>query len=299
MAPDPADLDGPALARLLGLGDLERTAVERRLDALVDRNRFTIAVVFPVTGAALLLASAWGWLPPSLAFNPLLVLLGVLVMRLPLVAGVAPLVDRRALAAVLALTAYAYGIEFVGVTTGWPYGAFEYGVALGPMLAGVPLGLPVFFFPLVLNSYLLCLLLLGERAGSPWVRLPVVVATVVAVDLVLDPGAVALGFWEYFGRTLSYGVPLSNYAGWVLSAAVAVAALDVAFDHEVLLARLETCPFMLDDMVSFVILWGGVNAAFGNWLPAGLAGLFGLGLVAADRFDVPTRPRWLDRPAGD
>ena len=288
MGPDLAD----AAASVPRLGALDREGVERRLDDVVETNRFTIAVVFPVTGAVLLLASAWGWLPPALSFNPVLVLLGVLVMRLPLVAGVAPFVDRRAAAAVAALTAYAYGIEYVGVTTGWPYGAFEYGVALGPMLAGVPLGLPVFFFPLVLNSYLLCLLLLGERARSRWVRLPVVVATVVAVDLVLDPGAVALGFWEYFEPAVYYGVPWSNYAGWVLSATVAVGAFDLAFDRTALLARLDSCPFMLDDMVSFVILWGAVNAALGNWVPVAVAALFGAGLVATDRFDVPTRPRW-------
>jgi putative membrane protein len=271
----------------------DRPAVETWLAGLVRANRFTIAVVFPVTGAALLLASAWGWLPPPLAFNPLLVLVGVAVMRLPLVAGVAPLLDRKAGVALAALTIYAYGIEYVGVTTGWPYGAFEYGVSLGPMLGGVPLGLPVFFFPLVLNSYLLCLLLLGDLARSAWVRLPVVVATVVAVDLVLDPGAVALGFWVYDAGGAFYGVPWSNYAGWVLSATVAVAAFDWGFDREALLARLAETEFMLDDMVSFVVLWGVVNAAFGNWLALGLAGLFGLGLLRTDRFDVPLRPRWL------
>jgi len=271
----------------------DRPAVETWLAGLVRANRFTIAVVFPVTGAALLLASAWGWLPPPLAFNPLLVLVGVAVMRLPLVAGVAPLLDRKAGVALAALTIYAYGIEYVGVTTGLPYGAFEYGVSLGPMLGGVPLGLPVFFFPLVLNSYLLCLLLLGDLARSAWVRLPVVVATVVAVDLVLDPGAVALGFWVYDAGGAFYGVPWSNYAGWVLSATVAVAAFDWGFDREALLARLAETEFMLDDMVSFVVLWGVVNAAFGNWLALGLAGLFGLGLLRTDRFDVPLRPRWL------
>ncbi|WP_415383169.1 bisanhydrobacterioruberin hydratase [Halosimplex sp. TS25] len=289
MPPDPADAVGlPAPERM------DRDWLEARLDRLVSENRFTIAVVFPVTGAALLLASALDLLPPALAFNPWLVLVGVVVMRLPLVAGVAPLIDRKATLALLALAAYAYGIEYVGITTGQPYGHFEYGVALGPMLGGVPLALPVFFFPLVLNSYLLCLLLLGDLARSPWVRLPVVVATVVAVDLVLDPGAVALGFWTYDGGGAFYDVPWSNYRGWVLSAAVAVAAFDWGLDREALLARLDSCEFMLDDMVSFVILWGAINAAFGNWIPVGLAALFGAGLVVTDRFDVPTRPRWLE-----
>jgi putative membrane protein len=290
MAPDWATPGTPSLGRF---GDLGRDRIEARLDTLVERNRFTIAVVFPVTGAVLLLASAWELLPPPLAFNPLLVLLGVCVMRLPLVAGLAPLVDRRAAAGIALVTAYAYAIEFVGVTTGEPYGPFEYGVSLGPMVEGVPLGLPVFFLPLVLNSYLLCLLLLDDLARRWWVRVPVVAATVVAVDLVLDPGAVALGFWEYFGEAAFYGVPWSNYQGWVLSATVAVVVFDLAFDREALLARLDSCPFMLDDMVSFVVLWGGVNAAFGNWIPVALAAAFGAGLVVTDRFDVPTRPRWV------
>jgi putative membrane protein len=270
-----------------------RARLEARLDELVRENRFTIAVVFPVMGAVLLVASAEGLLSfavgpvaLSLNFHPYLILLGVLVMRLPLIAGVAPLVTRRAAYALAALTAYAYAIEFTGVTTGLPYGEFSYLIDLGPMIAGeIPVALPVFFFPLVLNSYLLCLLLLGERADRAAVRLPVVVAAVVAMDLVLDPAAVSLGFWAYAGGGPYYGVPLSNYAGWVVSAAVAVAAFDWGFRRAGLLERLRACEFMLDDLVSFVILWGGVNAYFGNWVPVAVAAVFGAGLLATDRFD--------------
>ena len=263
-----------------------RDAVEARLDDLVRENRFTIAVVFPAVGAIMLLASAEALFPDPLNFNPYLVLFGTFVMRLPLIAGVAPLLDRRATAALLALTAYSYGIEYVGVTTGWPYGFFEYGVELGPMLLDtVPIGLPIFFFPLVLNSYLLCLLLLGDRASRWAIRLPAVIATVLLVDLVLDPGAVALGFWAYDGGGAYYGVPWSNYLGWVLSATVAVGLFDLAFDWMDLVARVQSCAFMLDDLVSFVILWGLINAYFGNWVPVALAGLFFAGLVEIDRFD--------------
>ena len=169
-----------------GLSTLPRSRAETEalLETLVVENRFTIAVVFPAVGALLLVASAEGLLPPPLSFNGWLILLGTLVMRSPLVVGVLPLVTRRAAVAVAALCGYAYAIEYVGVTTGLPYGEFFYGVDLGPVVAGVPLGLPVFFIPLVMNAYLLCLLLLGDRARRAVVRLPVVVATVVAMDLV-------------------------------------------------------------------------------------------------------------------
>ncbi|MFQ3320560.1 MAG: putative membrane protein [Natronomonas sp.] len=267
-----------------------RARVERRLDDLVTENRFTIAVVFPTLGAITLLASAEGLLPDPLSFNPYFILFGIAVMRLPLIAGVAPLVTRKATAGLGALGAYTYGIEFIGVLTGYPYGVFEYGIDLGPMVAGaVPAALPLFFLPLVMNAYLLCLLVLGEAARRTVIRVPAVIVAVVGMDFVLDPAAVAVGFWTYEAGGAYYGVPWLNYAGWILSATVAVLVLDAAFDRERLLSRLEACGFMLDDMVSFVILWGVINVSFGNWIPAALAVGYGVALWRIDRFDFPSR----------
>ncbi len=268
-----------------------RGEAESLLDRVVRENRFTIAVLFPAVGAVTLVGSAEGWIPDPLAFNPWFVLFGVLVMRSPLVVGVLPLLDRRAAGWIGLLVAYTYVIEHLGVRTGWPYGTFEYTISLGPMLGGVPLALPVFFIPLVMNAYLLCLLLLGSRAANGWLRLLVVIPAVVMMDVVLDPGAVALGFWD-FGGGAFYGVPLSNYAGWVLSATVAVVALDRAFDRVGLQERLRNCEFMLDDMVSFVILWGAINLWFGNHVPALVAIAFGVGLVRTDRFDARLLNPW-------
>ncbi|USZ69634.1 carotenoid biosynthesis protein [Halorussus salilacus] len=260
---------------------------------MVHDNRFTIAVVFPAVGAVLFVASHRGLLPDWLAMHPALVLFGTLVMRTPLVAGLAPLVDRRALAGLAAVTAYSYAIEFVGVTTGLPYGEFHYQTELGPMVAGVPVGLPVFFLPLVVNSYLLVLLLFPNLPRTR--RVLVSLGVVLVVDLVLDPAAVALGFWAYAGGGPYYGVPLSNYAGWVVSGLVAVTAVEYSFDRERLAARLADCEFMLDDLVSFVLLWGAVNAYFGNWVAVALAGALAGGLVRAERFDFavfdPASPR--------
>jgi putative membrane protein len=267
-----------------------RRRVERELDGVVEDNRFTIAVVFPAVGAVTLLASAETLLPGPLTFNPYLLLFGVAVMRLPLVAGMAPLVSRKAAAGLVALCGYTYAIETVGVITGYPYGAFEYGVDLGPMLGGaVPAALPLFFIPLVVNAYLLCLLLSERVARSTTARIPAVILAVIGMDLVLDPAAVSVGFWAYGGGGAYYGVPWMNYLGWALSATVAVTILDAVFDRESVLARLESCEFMLDDLVSFVVLWGVVNVYFGNWIPAVLAVVFGAGLWRTDRFDFPER----------
>ncbi|PSP54351.1 carotene biosynthesis protein [Halobacteriales archaeon QS_1_67_19] len=261
----------------------DRATAEAALSELVRENRFTIAVVFPVVGAALFVASTEGWLPAWLAMHPALILVGTLVMRLPLAAALAPLVDRRAALGLLSVTAYSYAIEYVGVHYGVPYGEFSYQIDLGPMVGGVPAGLPVFFVPLVVNSYLL-VLLLCPRVGRVR-QLVAALAVVLVVDLVLDPAAVGLGFWAYDAGGPYYGVPLSNYAGWVLSGLVAVSIVGWSFDRRALAARLERCAFALDDLVSFVVLWGAMNAYFGNWVAVALAGTLALGLIRTERFD--------------
>ena len=269
---------------------MHRKEIETRLATLVRENRFTIAVIFPAVGAILLVASAAGWLPEPLAFNPLLILFGTAVMRLPLIVGVLPLLDRRASIAVLGLAGYTWGIEIIGVATGYPYGGFEYGVQLGPMIFGVPLALPLFFIPLVLNAYLLALLVFPDLMRRAITRIPLAVAFVIAVDVVLDPAAVALGFWSFEDGGMFYGVPLSNYAGWILSGTVAVIAVEFAFSPDGLRQRVEECEFVLDDLVSFTLLWGSINVLFGNWIPVIVTVGFLVALLLVGRLDfLPAR----------
>lgn len=261
-----------------------RRRVESTLERVVEGNRFTIAVTFPLVGTALLIAGREGLVPAAFAMHPYLLIAANLVMVSPLVAGLTPLIDRRALGGLAVLAAFTWGIELVGVLTGLPYGDFSYGLELGPMLFGlVPVGLPVFYFPILLNSYLLVLLFLG--AASLPRRFGLTLGIVLVLDLVLDPGAVALGFWGWDDPGAYYGVPAINYLGWLLSGSVAIAVLQLSFDHEAVVERLDDCGFFLDDLVSFLVLWGLINAYFGNWFPVGLSLSLGGTLLASDGFD--------------
>ncbi|MFB6116409.1 MAG: bisanhydrobacterioruberin hydratase [Candidatus Nanosalina sp.] len=254
---------------------------ELDLERIVEKNRFTISVLFPFVGAIGFIASAEGLLPGFLAFNPFLIFFGTLVMRLPLVAGLKPLVDRKVGGMILALSLYTYMIEYVGLKTGWPYGSFEYQVHLGPMINGVPLGLPLFFIPLVLNSYLLVNLF---RVNGKLKRFLATLGLIVLIDLVLDPAAVALGIWTY-GEGVFYGVPASNFLGWLLSGTVAVLFMEAGFNRKELLDRLMEEDYILDDMVSFVLLWGLVNLYYGNIVSVGVSFFFATVLYDADRFN--------------
>lgn len=271
------------------LADATRRArIERRLETVVADHRVTIAVVVPVIGALVLLASAGGMVPSWLAFNWVLLLGGTAIMRLPLAAGLAPLLTRRATVALLLLVGYTYLIEFVGATTGVPYGQFAYEVALGPMLGGtVPLALPLFFLPLVLDGYLLADRVVATRTWPGYYRPVLAVGLILAIDLVLDPAAVAVGFWSYAAEGAVAGVPLSNFAGWLLSASVAVGLVEFGLDRRALRDRARTCPFILDDLVSFVLLWGVVVLVTGRLLSTLVAiGLLGT-LLATGYLDRP------------
>ena len=294
-------------------GIVDRWALEARLEGLVRANRFTLAVTVPAVGAVLLLAGSRGLLPSDLVLHPALLLPAVLAMRLPLVAGLLPTIGRRAAVGLALLAGYAYAVEFVGVTTGWPYGAFAYTADLGPTLGGaVPLALPLLYLPLVLDSYLLGLALLGRFGGdgrrghrdgwladSRVVRVFAGVAVLLAVDLVLDPGAVAVGFWAYDGGGAYYGVPLSNFAGWLLTGTVAVLGVDLAFDAAALRGRIDRAPFVLDDLVSFLVLWGTVGVVAGNWLAVLVAALLAVAVANVSNFregfGVHAVGRWASR----
>ena len=267
------------------LGLFDRQRLEDRLDALIHDNRVTIAITFPLVGVALLVSGQEGLLPESVAFNPYLMVLAVTVMALPLIGGLAPLVDRNVGIGLAVLALFTWGIELTGVHTGFPYGEFEYQRALGPMLLdAVPLFLPVFYFPILLNSYLLTLLMLG-RDSTLAKRFLCTLVIVVVMDLVLDPGAVALDFWGWFDGGMYYGVPVQNYFGWLLSGSVAVGILMVSLDHDAVFDRLDECEYFLDDLISFGIFWGLVNAYFLNLLPFTLAFCLLVLLFWVDWFD--------------
>ncbi len=249
----------------------DRRRIERRLDTLIYDNRVTIAITFPLVGVALMVSGQEGLIPEWIAFNPYLMVIAVTVMALPLIGGLVPLLNRRLLAGLGLLVLFTWAIELTGVHTGYPYGEFQYERALGPMLLdSVPLFLPVFYFPILLNSYLLTLLMLG-RESTITQRYLCTLAIVITMDLVLDPGAVALDFWGWFDGGLYYDVPVQNYIGWLISGSVAVGVLTATLNHQAVFDRLQECEYFLDDLISFGIFWGLVNAYFLNLIPFALA----------------------------
>lgn len=213
---------------------------------------------------------------------------------------------RSAASLALLLGAYAYAIETVGVTTGVPYGAFRYGEGLGPLaLGGVPVLLPLAYVPLVLGAVAVAGRVAGgDAAGAgaghagrpaPWRPAAVGALVLVACDLVLDPGAVRLGYWQYASGGRYHGVPASNFAGWLVTgaAAVALARAWLARDGASGAApvpppALATSAFLMMAFWTGIAVWHGlaVPALLGVVVTAAL-GAAGLARVA---MPVPVSP---------
>ena len=83
------------------------------------------------------------------------------------------------------------------------------------------------------------------------------------MDGVLDPGAVALGLWVWPEGGAYYGVPLTNYAGWLLSSALA-AALLLALG----LWRTAPLPGLIDSAILALAFWTGVGVFSDLIVPA-------------------------------
>ena len=109
---------------------------------------------------------------------------------------------------------FGLGIEWVGHTTGVPFGAYRY-TAPGPQLLGVPLLVPLGWFAFTLIG-----LAVAPVGSKRWLA-PL---ALVAWDVGLDPLMVSQGFWT-FGRGAYYGIPLTNFVGWAVAGAGLVALL--------------------------------------------------------------------------
>ncbi len=176
---------------------------------------------------------------------------------------------RQAALSLLFLGAFGYAIETTGVLTGFPYGPFYYGDALGPKVADlVPYLLPLSWAPLVLGAV---------AASAPaekstlrrrvfWVLSAAVLLAL--VDGVLDPGAAALGFWVWPEGGFYYGVPATNYLGWLLSSSLAVALL--LFLGRRRWGKKPPPPGLLDSALVAAAFWTGVAVFSGLSLPAAL-----------------------------
>jgi carotene biosynthesis associated membrane protein len=116
--------------------------------------------------------------------------------------------------------------ELIGTTSGIPFGAYSYTDWLGPKILGhVPYFIPPSWFAMSLLS----LDLASRLSDRRWERIGMTAVFMLLWDVSLDPAMNhAFPFWHYPGGGFYYGMPASNWAGWLVVSAV------IAWGYEVI-----------------------------------------------------------------
>ncbi len=180
--------------------------------------------------------------------------------------------DAIVLIAIFAVLSMA--IEISAIATGFPYGHFGYSDLLGFRIFGsVPWTVAFAWTPLVFAAYAAAALV----GRSLFLRLVLTVSFLIAFDLVLDPGAVRLGFWQYNSGGGFYGVPLSNFAGWAFSGALGFALIEIFVR-----IRRPLLPMPVQLMASgiFIVFFWTAISFFGAMIWPALIGAVICGLLA-------------------
>jgi putative membrane protein len=125
--------------------------------------------------------------------------------------------NTRGYLSVLLIFVCGFGIEWVGVNTGFPFGKYEYGTVLGPKVGNTPLLIGVNWSMLVLSVVFIGRLV----AKSAWAIGLVGGALMTALDILIEPVAIKTGMWHWFGQQ----PPVQNYVAWFVIAAILSAAV--------------------------------------------------------------------------
>ncbi|WP_077065027.1 carotenoid biosynthesis protein [Gracilibacillus massiliensis] len=104
-------------------------------------------------------------------------------------------------------------IEVIGVTTGFPFGTYSYTDTLGFHVWQVPFTLGFAWVGVIYLSMFLA------TSTNRWIRSLQVGFLVVLIDLILDPAAIAMEFWNWQHDGIYFGIPLTNFIAWFLIAA--------------------------------------------------------------------------------
>lgn len=123
---------------------------------------------------------------------------------------------RRGALAALPVFGLAWGVEHLGVTSGFPFGRYEYTDLLQPQFLGVvPLPIACAWLMVGFGAWQLAG---GQRGDRPLGRTALLTATLVlALDLQIETVATRVNrYWIWLDSGPYYGVPTANFIAWWL-----------------------------------------------------------------------------------
>jgi len=181
-------------------------------------------------------------------------------------------------------------VEYIGATTGFPFGDYVYTHSFGPRLAGeLPIAIPFAWWVVVFPLHLFWSTVF-RRHVALMLLVPVCVGlSAVAIDLALEPVAtIGRSYWLWSGDNgIYYGVPLSNFIAWFCVATLIsvglklIAGSDLRHAYKRRGAFLIPIGVLLAVLLSFLV--GALVAKL--WLAVGVILLNCSLLVIAARYE--------------
>lgn len=177
-------------------------------------------------------------------------------------------------------------VEWIGASTGWPFGVYAYGTALGPLIAGkVPIWVPVSWFSIAVPAYSLSLQAFPDQ-NSRLRRIACGAFLIALWDVVLDPAMSRLtGYWIWSESGLFFGMPLKNLAGWFSTGAVLMIVVEIMGGAR--WGKKLSSALMRKYYGLLLLLPGGMLLVAGEWAPPAVAGVLLLVALAARSFRRP------------
>lgn len=130
----------------------------------------------------------------------------------------------RAVGAFGSAVAVGYAAEWIGVRAGVPFGEYSYTPLLRPQLGGVPVIVAVAWGGMGLAAHAVATAIVPDAGLKRWVT---GASALTAWDLFLDPQMLRLDLWRWADGGPYRGVPIGNFAGWLVVSLVVMGVVDV------------------------------------------------------------------------
>ena len=200
------------------------------------RKGVTAGVLLQATAVVTILASTWGW-------------------------GLTALVT-------LIVLSMGWAVEFIGSRMGVPFGRYHYTGHLQPQLGHVPLLIPVAWLMMLPPAWAVA----QRITGGYGIAFVVVSALAFTVwDLFLDPQMVAWRLWVWERPVGYFGIPWTNFIGWMLASAAMTAVIAVLRP-----GPLPIAPLMAIYVLTWLLETAGLGVIWRQPGPA-LCGFTGMG----------------------
>ena len=154
--------------------------------------------------------------------------------------GVWPAVRLGLLVFLLALA-----FEAAGTGLSFPFGGYDYTPLLQPQILDVPILVPMAWLMMLPPAWAVGWLLVGPAHRFRWAAASALAFTV--WDLFLDPQMVAWDFWHWHQPGAYFGIPWSNYLGWLVISFLITLSASIFFHP----ASLPVTPLL----VVYILTW--------------------------------------------